>query len=219
MSMLAGEPAWGPLILARGQRLGMHSQDNPKSADWTSWTSDVRMNERVSPLLSRMRSPTARRHWVITVLAVLDAVALRVCLNPKSWTSADVQLLTEGTITLGALARLQRPRNWDVERAVLAAVRNVPSSFAPDQETDVGITRDEWDRGIAVLRGSGYPLPADLEESWLRFCAIRSIYCAPAYDLALRLYAVPAPWSGPRSQRVETIWPERLDSEGDVHAG
>lgn len=46
--------------------------------NWTSWTSDVRLSHTLYPVLNQFRSSQPLRHWLMTLLAILDAAALEL---------------------------------------------------------------------------------------------------------------------------------------------
>jgi hypothetical protein len=65
---------------------------------------------------------------------------------------------------------------------------------------------------MGFLIENGITLRDDCEASWKIFCRLRSHYYEPAYFLAETLFAVHAPWSGPRSLKAATsstnLWPQ-----------
>lgn len=214
-AMLAGEPAWGPVLLARGHLLRLPVDEVPDAARWIDWICNTRLNSQVNPMLMRFRSTSAERHWVTTLLAILDAATLRVSMSDEEPEPHLVQLLTEGTLTLATLGRGQGAEldpagqvalhNWDLETAILSAVRSVPGA----EPVPCGVTRSEFDEALRLVVASGAELPVPAEQAWQRFAAIRSVYFADAAALARRLHAVPAPWSGPRRPEIAVMYPER----------
>lgn len=69
------------------------------------------------------------------------------------------------------------------------------------------ITREEFDRAVALLRTSGFPIDTESDVAWQQFVTARSRYEAQAYAVCRRLDATPAPWSGPRRVPTPTEWP------------
>lgn len=206
LSMLAGEPAWGPQIIARAHFLGLPTRPIPDIDSWIGWTSDLRVNQLVNPVLGWFRSTSPDRHWCITLLSLLDATAMRISMTDNPPDPQSVMLVTEGTLTLSALTdpslgNAPRTCNWDLERVLLRLETATEGG-------DPGVTRDEWEQAIDYLAGVGIPAPADRDEAWRRFATIRRFYAPLAQQLALRLHAVPAPWSGHRNPPLPTQWPE-----------
>ena len=247
-SLMVGEPAWGPAILAQANALQLPPADAPNTEAWIDWLCDLRTNQAINPHLARLRSPSKSRHWVKSILAVMDSVSLRIALDPQAARPQDLQLLTEGAVTLDTVAmqisgltegsiplrelsvRLreavtgvpQKPESA-VDQQIEAepsAMRQagtggnpdaiVPPAKVTDELVEAGLTRADWDRGIAALRQADYPLPEDLGPAWRRFCGIRSVYAPTAQALAQEFHAVPAPWSGDRTPPLATMWPKDL---------
>lgn len=148
----------------------------PDAALWLDWICDTRLNHQVNPVLMRFRSPSSRRHWVTTTLAVLDAAALRVSLDPDHADPVLVQLIMEGTLTFATLldaARETAPdatrHNWETERAILVAVRRPArgkaaadaggagpvANDASHRVPTCGVSAAEFTGGLEVLRACG----------------------------------------------------------------
>ena len=209
LSILAGEPAWGPQILARGHVLGLPANQAPRYSDWINWTCDVRLNQRVNPILSDFRSTAELRHWVIAMLAVMDATALQISFDPEHVDPDALQLLVECSVTLSILdGSTSHAHNWAKQDEIRRAIKT--NSQSP---TDGGLSSDEWHAGINALQLVNYPLPLDLDAARERFLNIRHIYIDQIYAFAKQLHAVPAPWSGTRNPAVDTIWPELARSQ------
>lgn len=245
LSLLAGEPAWGPELICRDHLLVGDEQAAFDVEEWIDWASDLRMAHSINPILNYFRSPSPRRSWVVSLLAVLDAANLRLTtMRRQELNSAMVRLVSEGTQTMAAVRGIQTMLSGDGwvpirtshgrlakgqlgaasagENAVVAAIsadaRNsqrhpVAPPNSPGAATtsgygpEVGITRDEWDHACDVMRRAGVELFDDLEQAWKDFCSVRVTYAGNAYAIANSIYAVPAPWSGPRTPATETIWP------------
>ena len=205
LALIAGEPAWGPQILARGHTLGMAPEQSPETEEWVRWICETLMNTQVNPVLAEFRSTSAYRHWTVSMLSVLDATALRMSLTGRPEAS-QVRLLGAGAVAAAILNGRDGARNWDVENAVLTLMSGAPGS--PAENTGAHLSDADVDDAWATLRRVGYPLPADLAPVTNRFLALRSLYAADVIALARRLWAVPAPWSGTRHPAVPTQWPE-----------
>lgn len=209
LTPLAGEPAWGPQILARAHILRLPAQEAPMIMDWVKWIGDLRMNQRANPLESEFRSSSATRHWVVTMLTVLDAVALRIALTGKDLPH-DIQLLTEGSVTLALFDNNKSTlRSWDIEVMIhreMSLDTNMPVDAATAEAAQ--LSDKDWEAGIEALKVAEYPLPDDLEAAKHRFLNIRAVYATQAYNLAYRFHAVRAPWSGTRRTNIEVLWPE-----------
>lgn len=247
LSLLAGEPAWGPEILCRQSLLGDGKAWDFRFDYWIDWASDVRMTQSANPILNQYRSGSSRRNWVISCLAVLDAAALGIStVRGVPVTSGAIRWLAEGSQTLAVLrhhelqsgglrskdtvARDTRPAHdvWPNatvgERAVVEAIagdshRSGWRSATDDASIGAGLTRDEWDHGCDVMRRAGIDLVDDLDTAWQQFSELRQAYAASAVSLAQSIYAVRAPWSGTRTPETPTVWPVlAVDSLPDAEA-
>ncbi|MEI8081241.1 MAG: hypothetical protein WCI74_05290, partial [Actinomycetes bacterium] len=58
-----------------------------------------------------------------------------------------------------------------------------------------------------VMERAGVTLVPDRDHAWRDFSAVRITYAANAYAIADTIYAVRAPWSGPRTPATDIIWP------------
>lgn len=103
LDVLSGQPAWGPEILCRASLLGIPERIDSTFAEWAEWSAQVRLTQSLYPALNRVRSPTAERHWLISLLAVLDAAALSVALSSKAPRLNAALMLENGSSALSAL--------------------------------------------------------------------------------------------------------------------
>jgi len=201
----AGEPAWGPEILVRGHLLRADPQQVPNCDTWTDWACQVRTGQGVMPVLGHFRSTSSSRHWVVSLLAVLDAAALQCALDPERADAAHVRLLTEGSLTLAILSGAQRAsrHNWQTELAIQRALGSNEGTLAGSR-----LTHEEWTVGSDHLVANGVATGEELEAACGRFSAVRQLYVEPAMLLARKLHAVPAPWSGARVPALPVMFPE-----------
>ncbi len=107
LGTMAGEPAWGPELLARTSLLDGQDRLADIFTSWTKWSADVRLAQTLYPPLSRMRSAIADRHWLISLLAVVDAAALSNALNSKGPRVQSLALIEEGSLTINALLAVE----------------------------------------------------------------------------------------------------------------
>lgn len=217
LDMLAGEPAWGVQILVRGHLLGMPHASLPDGETWVDWMTSVRLNHEVNATLATFRSTSSLRHWSITMLAVMDAAALRLALEPDSARPVLLELLTQGAETMHVLHRSAKAHdkklsNWQLEAAVLAAVNGRSTSVLGESH----VTRADFEDALHELESVGYPLPSDRDAAWVRFEAYRRIYATDAVTLANEYHAVPAPWSGSRTPGMAVQWPARAGLVKDI---
>lgn len=202
LATFAGDPAWGPEVLARANRIGRPLGQEPDAATLLDWISQLRLNEVMNPALSGFRSASPNRHWMVSLLAALDAVALRLALGASSDIPADVQVLIEGAHTLHTCVNVSH-QNWRVERHILDVVHGREFSQS------AALADDEWAHGWSELRAANVVAQADEAGVRQRFEALRWAYAEHAHTLAERFYAVRAPWSGDRTPATPVVSPLR----------
>jgi hypothetical protein len=182
MAVRAGQPAWGPELLARS-RFTITTEDLPNFyRQWERWAADVAESHSSYPILLRFRSTHPMASWLIALLAVLDSAALFSAVAPD-------ELPVQGRLCLAMGSRCLRQ---------LADAVGIP--YDPDPRPDAGIalTRQEFDQGIGRLQSVGFHMLRTPDEAWPHFQGWRVNYEPIAYELAYRLDVVPAAWSGPR---------------------
>lgn len=202
LAMLCGEPGWGPEMVVRLHTLKLDWPTDAveKSIDWLC---AMRVSQYVYPLLNHFRSPVRDRHWTVTLLALLDAAAIRLTAVGGAKNTDLVRVLAQGADTFHALKLSEISRTqggvsegamltWAIEEELMAATDD---GTVPD---DAGITRAEWDQALDFMAAHGVELLPDREASWKAFCRARAHYVGPAYFLTSHLSAIKAPWSGPR---------------------
>jgi hypothetical protein len=213
ISLLVGEPGWGPEMVARLHRLQTAWSDGEVSR-CVDWICTMRMNQYIFPLLNHFRSPVRDRHWTVTLLAIMDGVALQATVIEGKLSTSAARLLAQGAQAFRLLRGIEVYRtastevessmgSWLIEEQMMGAQ---PSGAVPDS----GIQRADWDQAMNFLAAQGVPLLADRESSWRAFSRIRSCYFEPAYFLAKHLSAVNAPWSGQRHPAFDfpRAWPD-----------
>ncbi|MCA1824015.1 MAG: hypothetical protein ABR520_05375 [Mycobacteriales bacterium] len=189
----AGEPAWGPEILARHQLVGIVDNLAAFYDDWESWAADVAESHTNYPVLVHFRSPQPLRSWVVALLAVLDSAALYLSVAPNETPSEARLCLRMGFTCLRDIAR----------------VMGIPFNADPRPDDPLELTYDEFAAGIERIAQPGFPMSRRPEEAWPHFRGWRVNYESIAYAIADRVEAVPALWSGARAHPAEIIAPRR----------
>ena len=184
LEALAGSPPWGPELLARQALIGDEAY-LPKVYDrWTEWAADIAESHTNYRTLAYFRSPDPRTSWLLGLLAVLDAAALHLALNPGTAPAEARPLMRVGYITMRKLARnLGMPVNDD-----------------PHPDDPIVLTRAEFDSALDRMRRAGWVFERDPDDAWPHFHGWRVNYEAAAYALARFLDLPPAVWSGTRPQ-------------------
>ena len=187
----AGEPNWGPELLARHAQVGTLARLDELWPVWERWAAEVSESHTNFPVLIQMRSARPYRNWLVSMLCVMDAAAIQVSLNPSMPQDRARLVIRQGVLCLRELA----------------IVMGIPFDEDPSPDTPSDITSDEFADACAMLEAFGYPMERTVEAAYLHFRGWRANYEAIAYELAARIDAVPAPWSGPRRPALPVVVP------------
>jgi hypothetical protein len=190
----AGSPAWGPELLARHQLVGINDALPQLYAEWEQWSAEVTESHTTYPVLLLFRSPEPWLNWIVGLLAVLDAGAMQLALNPTTAPSQTRLCLRMGFTLFNRLAG------------------SLGFPVDPDPDPDGGITLqyEEFASAVDNLAGYGFPMERSAEEAWPHFRGWRINYESSAYRLADAFTAPPAPWSGTRRHlRAGVVEPKR----------
>ncbi len=178
----AGSPPWGPELLIRHRLVGIEDNLPALFAEWERWAADVAESHTNYPVLVTLRSPHVRRFWVLSLLAVMDAAAMRLALYPS-------QASTE--------ARLCLRMGFTCLRDI-ATVARIPFDADPRPTDPIELSFEEFADGVARVRAAGAMTERTAQEAWPDFRGWRVNYESIAHRLAHDLGAPPSPWGGPR---------------------
>ena len=118
LSAVGGEPPWGPEILARSAVAEALDTLPTVMSDWARWSTRLRMTHVIYPVLIWVRGTRATRHFVVSLISMLDAAALQVSLNSKLPREESLALLLEGSQAMEVVyVSLFAKRNWSARRA------------------------------------------------------------------------------------------------------
>ena len=192
MAVRAGQPAWGPELLARS-RFTITTEDPPNFyRQWERWAADVAESHSSYPILLRFRSTHPMASWLIALLAVMDSAALFSAVAPD-------EVPVQGRLCLAMGFRCLRQ---------LAGTLGWPYDEDPRPDAGIALTRQEFDLGIARLQSVGFRMQRTPDEAWPHFQGWRVNYESIAYRLAYALDVVPAAWSGPRRSGEPPVAPQ-----------
>ncbi|MET9908086.1 hypothetical protein ABZZ74_14880 [Streptomyces sp. NPDC006476] len=189
----AGEPAWGPEILARQWLVDTETALPELYRAWERLASDIGESHSAYPVLMAFRSPRPYRHWLVGLVAVMDAAAVQLALTPRTAPPAARLVLRAGFTALRDMARAQR----------------LPFDPDPAPDAHIRLTYVEFEAAAAMLEAAGFRAERPTEEAWPHFHGWRVNYEAIAYELCRRCDAVPALWTGPRDFDSTPVPPRR----------
>ncbi|MFC4504396.1 MULTISPECIES: hypothetical protein [Streptomyces] len=189
----AGEPAWGPELLARQWLVDTETALPELYRSWERLAADMGESHATYPVLLAFRSPRPYRNWLVGLVAVMDAAAMHLSLAPHSAPPAARLVLRAGFTALRDIARSIR----------------FPFDSDPSPDTPVRLTYDEFEAAVSMLESTGFRAERTPEEAWPHFRGWRVNYETVAYELCRRCDAVPALWTGPRDFPTKPIPPRR----------
>ncbi|MEV4612505.1 hypothetical protein AB0K43_07880 [Kitasatospora sp. NPDC049258] len=189
----AGEPAWGPELLARQALVGTETALPDLYRAWERLAADIGEGHSNYPVLLSFRSPQPYRNWVVGLMAVLDAAAMQLALCPRGAPPEARLVLRAGFSAMRDIAEALRIR------------------YDPDPEPDspIRLSYAEFDAAVAMVTATGFPAERDVAEAWPQFRGWRVNYESIGYELARRSDAVPSLWTGPRDFPSVPIPPRR----------
>ncbi len=194
LEALSGKPPWGPELLAR-QELIKNTSYLPRLYErWTEWAADISESHTTYQTLIYFRSRYPEQAWPLALLAVLDAGALQLSLNPDSAPAEIRPFLRVGYITMRSIA----------------GTLGIEVSDDPHPDDPLTLTRDEFDDGVQHIADAGWVFERQPDEAWAHFRGWRVNYEAAAHGIAAHLDLPPALWSGPRARLgVAAAMPKR----------
>ncbi len=188
-----GEPNWGPEILLRHAVINSSDELTTLWRSWERWAADVAESHTNYPVLIHVRSAQPLRSWLVALVAVMDAAAFQMSVNPAVPQGPARVALRQGFVTVRDIARAE----------------GIVVDDDPDPDAAITLTFEEFQDAYDALAGVGYAMGRSAQEAWPHFRGWRVNYEYAAYALASRIDAVPAAWSGPRTPPLPTIMPER----------
>jgi hypothetical protein len=189
----SGEPNWGPEILLRHAIVNSTDELTVLWREWERWAADVAESHVNYPVLIHVRSAQPMRNWLIALLAVMDAAAMQMALNPQVPQGAARVALRQGFVAVRDIARAE----------------GIDVDDDPDPDKAISLTFEDFTHAYDELVGSGYQMARTAEEAWPHFRGWRVNYERAAYALAEAIDAVPAEWSGVRRPPLPTVRPNR----------
>jgi len=174
----AGSPAWGPQIL----RAHMEADALPVLpglyADWDRWASEVSDGHTKYPVLNYFRLPRSRHHWLLSLVAMMDAAALDLSVRTSAPPEARLFLLS-GVACIDDLA--------------------TSLHISVGAERGIEVTEDDFTSEVTRLAQHGYPCDERTADAWASFSARRAAYAEAACRILDTIVAPDAPWTNGRS--------------------
>jgi hypothetical protein len=184
LEALSGKPPWGPEVLARQQLIGNTSYLPRLYERWTEWAADVSESHTTYQPLIYFRSRFPEQPWPLALMAVLDAAALHLALNPESAPAEIRPLLRVGYIATRSIARTLK----------------ISVNDDPHPDDPLVLTKADFDEAVNHLAEAGWSFDRTPDEAWPHFRGWRVNYEAAVHGIAAHLDLPPALWSGSRTR-------------------
>jgi len=190
----AGAPAWGPELLIRHQLVGTVDNLPNLFAEWERWAADVAESHTTYPSLLYLRSPRLLNSWIVSLVAVMDAAALVLAIDPDGAPSEARMCIRMGFTCLRDIAQATR----------------IPYDPDPQPDDPLVLTEAQFTEARNRLVAVGFATSRPADEAWAHFRGWRVNYESTAYAVAAKYSAPPAMWTGPRRLfRGESLEPSR----------
>jgi hypothetical protein len=184
LEALSGKPPWGPEVLARQQLIGNTSYLPRLYERWTEWAADISESHTTYQPLIYFRSRFPEQPWPLALMAVLDAGALHLALNPESAPAEIRPLLRVGYIATRSIARTLK----------------ISVNDDPHPDDPLVLTKTDFDEAVRHLADAGWTFERGPDEAWPHFRGWRVNYETAVHGIAAQLDLPPALWSGPRKR-------------------
>ncbi len=189
----AGEPNWGPEILVRHAIINSTDEMLTLFRGWERWAADIAESHVNYPVLIHVRSAQPMRNWLIALLAVMDAAAFQMSVNPGVPQGTARVAIRQGFVAVRDIARAE----------------GITVDEDPDPDTGISLTFEEFELAYDDVASAGYAMQRSAADAWPHFSGWRINYEQAAYALAEAIDAPPAAWSGPRVGNLGVILPAR----------
>ncbi len=193
LEALSGQPPWGPELLARQQLIRNTSYLPRLYERWTEWAADISESHTTYQTLIYFRSRYPEQAWPLALLAVLDAAALHLSLNPESAPAEIRPFLRVGYITMRSIA----------------GTLGIEVNDDPHPDDPLFLTRDDFDEGVRHVAEAGWEFERPPDQAWAHFSGWRVNWEAAAHGIAAHLDLPAAKWSGPRARTGTAPMPKR----------
>jgi len=162
----AGQPAWGPELLARIAMTNQIDRLPDLYETWGRWAAQIRLTHVTYPVLIFVRSPRATRNWLVSLLSTLDAASLQLAVNRTLPRAQAISALMAGSQTLEVLYATLFSRSPLRSRLRFRGLMISRPSVRPFGSSEVpGVTRKMVAVEIASASDTAEGLPTSIVEN------------------------------------------------------
>src|ERR1700733_5024850 len=157
LTVRAGPPPSGPVLLASTWELGRFEQLEEVWEPWEDWFIELGESHTSYPQLLFFRSPRSNNHWVLASEAVLDGAAFLL-------TACDVPRASRSQLCLHAGIH-----------ALLSIADFLDIPHHPQEPgAEILLAEEKFNEAFSHLQSIGVPLRNDRHAAWVAFGALRA---------------------------------------------
>ncbi len=183
LSVRAGTPPSAGEMLERAHRALFFGRLDEVWEEWELWFVELEETHTSLLILNFFRSPDPHRSWITAAGTVLDAASLRLSAIEGPPAPAAALCVRSGFIALRAIAKSF----------------GIAYDLDVSQDTDVSVTRGEFDAVLDRLAAAGVAIKSDRDASWRDYVGWRANYDTVLLAIAELVVAPVAQWSSDRS--------------------
>jgi len=174
-----GAPAWGPQVLLTHHAANGLDVLPSLYSDWDRWACEVADGHTKYPVLNQFRLPRSRHHWMLSLVAMMDAAAMDLASRQAAPIEAHFFLQS-------AVACV----NLDLA---------TPLHVSTEACDTIAVTEEDFSAAMATMVEAGYPCDVPAEQAWAAFLESRTQYDATICRILDAIVAPEAPWTNGRT--------------------
>jgi hypothetical protein len=147
-------------------------------ADWDRWACEVANGHTKYPVLNQFRLPRSRHHWLLNLVAMMDAAAVDLAVRR----SAPAQ-----------------PRLFLISAIACANDLATPLHISTESDEVIAVTMEDSTDAIHGLTDAGYDCDIPAADAWLTFVEWRGAHRVLVCRVLDAIAAPEAPWTNGRT--------------------
>jgi hypothetical protein len=173
-----GSPPWGPQVLLAHNAADAMDILPGLYADWDRWACEVADGHTKYPVLNQFRLPRSRHHWLLSLVAMMDAAAVDLAVRPSAPAQARLFLFS-----------------------AIACVNDLatPLHISTEPNESIAVATEDFTDAIHALTDAGYECDIPAADAWLTFAEWRGAYGVTVCRVLDAIAAPEAPWTNGRT--------------------
>jgi hypothetical protein len=173
-----GSRPWGPQVLLAHNAADAMDVLPGLYADWDRWACEVADGHTKYPVLNQFRLPRSRHHWLLSLVAMMDAAALDLAARRSAPAQARLFLFS-----------------------AIACINDLatPLHISTEPNESITVTTEDFTDAIDALIDAGFECDIPAAEAWLTFAEWRGAYGVTVCRVLDAIAAPEAPWTNGRT--------------------